>query len=96
MGAIRRWMPAITTKPTQRIALEDVQHLAEHMEPRTTGLYDRRQKKVTRKICERIASESSIICNLILLYMLIQRQLMMFYFLTTLIRIYSGSCVGIK
>jgi integrase/recombinase XerD len=29
--------------------------LAGHAEPRTTGLYDRRQKKVTRNIVERIS-----------------------------------------
>jgi hypothetical protein len=29
-------------------------HLAGHAEPRTTGLYDRRKKKVTRNIVERI------------------------------------------
>jgi len=37
------------------IPLEDVQYLAGHAEPRTTGLYDRRQKKVTRNIVERIS-----------------------------------------
>ena len=36
-------------------AAEDVQYLAGHAEPRTTGLYDRRQKKVTRNIVERIS-----------------------------------------
>jgi integrase/recombinase XerD len=36
------------------VPLEDVQYLAGHAEPRTTGLYDRRQKKVTRNIVERI------------------------------------------
>jgi len=35
--------------------LEDVQYLAGHTEPRTTGLYDRRQKQVTRNIVERIS-----------------------------------------
>jgi integrase/recombinase XerD len=30
-------------------------YLAGHAEPRTTGLYDRRQKKVTRNIVERIS-----------------------------------------
>ncbi len=35
--------------------LEDVQHLAGHADPRTTRLYDRRQKKVTRNIVERIS-----------------------------------------
>jgi hypothetical protein len=35
--------------------LEDVQTLAGHREPRTTGLYDRRKKLVTRDIVERIS-----------------------------------------
>jgi site-specific recombinase XerD len=45
---------AITGLLTQGVPLEDVQYLAGHSEPRTTGLYDRRQKKVTRNIVERI------------------------------------------
>ena len=32
-----------------------VRYLAGHAEPRTTGLYDRRQKKVTRNIVETIS-----------------------------------------
>jgi integrase/recombinase XerD len=36
-------------------ALEDVQYLAGHAEAKTTGLYDRRQKRVTRNIVERIS-----------------------------------------
>ena len=31
-----------------------IQYLLGHAEPRTTTLYDRRQKKVTRNIVERI------------------------------------------
>ena len=46
-------MTAITDLLTQGVPLEDVQYLAGHAEPRTTGLYDRRQKKVTRNIVER-------------------------------------------
>jgi integrase/recombinase XerD len=46
---------AITDLLSQGIPLEDVQYLAGHAEPRTTGLYDRRQKKVTRSIVERIS-----------------------------------------
>ena len=46
---------AITDLLTQGIPLEDVQYLAGHAEPRTTGLYDRRKKKVTRNIVERIS-----------------------------------------
>jgi len=34
--------------------LEDVQYLAGRSNPRTTRLYDRRQKKDTRSIVERI------------------------------------------
>lgn len=45
----------ITDLLTQGVPLEDVQHLAGHAEPRTTGLYDRRQKRVTRNIVERIS-----------------------------------------
>ena len=47
---------AITDLLTQGVPLEDVQYLAGHAEPRTTGLYDRRQKKVMRNIVERISS----------------------------------------
>jgi integrase/recombinase XerD len=46
---------AITDLLTQGIPLEDVQYLVGHAEPRTTGLYDRRNKKVTRNIVERIS-----------------------------------------
>jgi integrase/recombinase XerD len=46
---------AITDLRTQGVSLEDVQYLVGHAEPRTTGLYDRRQKKVTRNIVERIS-----------------------------------------
>jgi hypothetical protein len=35
------------------VKLEHVQYLAGHTLPRTTGLYDRRQKKVTRNSVER-------------------------------------------
>jgi hypothetical protein len=37
------------------VALEDVQYLAGHSDPRTTRLYDRWQKKVTRHIVVRIS-----------------------------------------
>jgi integrase/recombinase XerD len=46
---------AITDLLTHGAKLEDVQYLAGHTEPRTTGLYDRRQKKVTRNIVGRIS-----------------------------------------
>ena len=46
---------AITDLLRQGIPLEDVQYLAGHAEPRTTRLYDRPQKQVTRNIVERIS-----------------------------------------
>jgi integrase/recombinase XerD len=46
---------AITDLLTREVPLEDVQYLAGHAEPRATGLYDRRQKRVTRNIVERIS-----------------------------------------
>lgn len=46
---------AITDLLSQGVPLEDVQYLAGHSEPRTTGLYDRRKKRVTRNIVERIS-----------------------------------------
>lgn len=45
----------ITDLLSQGVPLEDVQNLAGHADPRTTRLYDRRQKKVTRNIVERIS-----------------------------------------
>ena len=45
----------ITNLLSQGIPLEDVQFLAGHADPRTTRLYDRRQKRVTRNIVERIS-----------------------------------------
>jgi site-specific recombinase XerD len=39
----------------QGLPLADVQCLAGHADPRTTRLYDRRQKRVTRNIVERIS-----------------------------------------
>ena len=46
---------AITDLLEQGVPLEDVQRLAGHADPRTTRLYDRRQKKITRNIVERIS-----------------------------------------
>ncbi len=40
---------------TQRVPLDYVQFLAGHSDPRTTRLYDRRQKQVPRNIVERIS-----------------------------------------
>ena len=39
----------------QGAELGEVQHLAGHADPRTTRLYDRRSKKVTRNLVERIS-----------------------------------------
>jgi integrase/recombinase XerD len=47
---------AITDLLTQGVPLGDVQYLPGHAEPRTMGLYDRRQKNVTRNIGERIST----------------------------------------
>jgi integrase/recombinase XerD len=44
----------ITDLLSQGGPLDDVQFLAGHSSPRTTKLYERRQKKVTRNIVERI------------------------------------------
>lgn len=46
---------AITDLLSQGVPLEDVQNLAGHADPRTTRLYDRRKRKVTRNIVERIS-----------------------------------------
>lgn len=45
----------VTDLLTQGVPLEDVQYLAGHADPRTTRLYDRRQKRVTRTVVERIS-----------------------------------------
>jgi integrase/recombinase XerD len=45
----------ITDLLSQGVPLEDVQYLAGHSDPRTTRLYDRRQRRVTRNIVERIS-----------------------------------------
>jgi len=45
----------ITDLLAQGVPLEDVQHLAGHADPRTTRLYDRRQRRVTRNVVERIS-----------------------------------------
>ena len=45
----------ITDLLSQGVPLEDVQNLAGHADPRTTRLYDRRKRKVTRNIVERIS-----------------------------------------
>lgn len=45
----------ITDLLSQGVSLADVQNLAGHADPRTTRLYDRRQRQVTRNIVERIS-----------------------------------------
>lgn len=45
----------ITDLLDQGVPLEDVQYLAGHSDPRTTRLYDRRKRQVTRNIVERIS-----------------------------------------
>ncbi|MBA4065645.1 MAG: integrase [Isosphaera sp.] len=45
----------ITDLLGQGVSLEEVQYLAGHADPRTTRLYDRRQKRVTRNVVERIS-----------------------------------------
>jgi len=45
----------VTDLLTQGVPLEEVQYLAGHSDPRTTRLYDRRQKRVARNIVERIS-----------------------------------------
>jgi site-specific recombinase XerD len=45
----------ITDLLEQGVPFEDVQRLAGHADPRTTRLYDRRQKQVMRNIVERIS-----------------------------------------
>jgi len=50
----------ITDLLEQGVSLEEVQHLAGHADPRTTRLYDRRQRKVTRNLVERISIRTKL------------------------------------
>jgi hypothetical protein len=45
----------LTDQLKQRVPLEDAQYLAGHADQRTTRLYDRRQRQVTRNTVERIS-----------------------------------------
>ena len=45
----------VTDLLNQNVPLEDVQYLAGHSSPTTTRVYDRRRRKVTRNIVERIS-----------------------------------------
>jgi integrase/recombinase XerD len=50
----RSFRVTISALLQQGVPMEDVQYLAGNAEPRITGLYDRRKKKVTWNIVERI------------------------------------------
>ena len=45
----------VTDLLNQNVPLEDVQYLAGHASPTTTRIYDRRRRRVTRNIVERIS-----------------------------------------
>lgn len=45
----------VTDLLNQNVPLEDVQYLAGHSNPRTTQIYDRRRRRVTRNVVERIS-----------------------------------------
>ena len=45
----------VTDLLSQNVPMEDVQYLAGHSNPRTTQIYDRRSRRVTRNIVERIS-----------------------------------------
>jgi integrase/recombinase XerD len=53
----------VTDLLTQGVPLEDVQYLAGHSDARTTRLYDRRTRRVTRNIVERISLNFEEPCN---------------------------------
>ena len=44
----------VTALLSQNVPVEEVQHLVGHSHPSTTQLYDRRRRRVTRSIVERI------------------------------------------
>jgi integrase/recombinase XerD len=46
----------VTDLLKQDVPLEDVQYLAGHSDPKTTQIYDRRRRRVTRNIVERIST----------------------------------------
>lgn len=48
-------MTTITDLWEQGVFLEDVRYLAGHADPRTTRLYDPRQRRVIRNIVERLS-----------------------------------------
>src|SRR3984957_19708309 len=60
----------ITDLLEQNVPREDVQHLAGHADPRTTNLYDRRERRIKKNIVERIfdlngpSPRSSFFCSM--------------------------------
>ena len=44
----------VTDLLSQNVPLEDVQYLAGHAHPHTTQIYDRRRRRVSRNLVERI------------------------------------------
>jgi integrase len=54
-GRPHKRVATVTDLLGQNVPLEDVQYLAGHADPRTTRIYDRRRRKVTRNIVERIS-----------------------------------------
>ncbi len=51
----KRRNTVVTDLLNQNVPLEDVQYLAGHSNPRTTQIYDRRRRRVTWNIVERIS-----------------------------------------
>ena len=49
----------VTDLLEQDVSLEEVQYLAGHSDPRTTRIYDRPRRKLTRNIVERISLSCS-------------------------------------
>ena len=47
----------VTDLLSQNVPLEDVQYLAGHAHPRTTQIHDRRRRRVTRNLVERMPTE---------------------------------------
>ena len=45
----------VTDLLSRDVPLEDVQYLASHANPKTTQIYDRRRRRVTRNIVEPIS-----------------------------------------
>jgi site-specific recombinase XerD len=55
LAALKGFFDRLVLRLEHGVPLEDVRHLAGHADPRTTRLYDRRQKNVTRNVVERIS-----------------------------------------